>query len=234
MQHRIEIPDSVIERVVKRCGTPHPFAALDPARTALLVIDMQNGYMNAEVGHSCVPTAPGIVPTINHLAGVLREAGGAVFWVQNASDERSREEWSVLETQASPARRAARIRSISPGTKGHEFWPGLDIRAGDEIAAKFRYSCFIRGASDLEERLRARGIDTVLITGTLTNVCCESTARDAMMLNFRTIMVADANAAMTDAEHNASLIAFYLFFGDVQHAAEIEAALGAAALRDVA
>lgn len=234
MQHVIDIPESVIERVVRRCGTPHPFAALDPARTALLVVDMQLGYMSAELGHSCVPTAPGIVPTINRLAETLRSLGGAVYWIQNASDERSREEWSVLEQQASPARRAARIRSIAPGAPGHAFWPDLDIRAGDAIVPKFRYSCFIRGASDLEERLRGRGIDTVLIAGTLTNVCCESTARDAMMLNFRTIMVADANAAMTDAEHNASLIAFYLYFGDVQTAAEVEAALHRAVRRDVA
>ena len=60
-----------------------------------------------------------------------------------------------------------------------------------------------------------RGLDTVLVTGTVTNVCCESTARDAMMLNFKTVMVTDANAAATDADHNASLIAFYLTFGDI-------------------
>ena len=51
------------------------------------------------------------------------------------------------------------------------------------------------GTSDLPERLRARGFDTVLITGTVTNVCCESSARDANMTNFRTIMVSDGNAA---------------------------------------
>jgi ureidoacrylate peracid hydrolase len=55
----------------------------------------------------------------------------------------------------------------------------------------------------------------VLITGTVTNVCCESTARDAMMLNFKTIMVTDGNAAVTDEDHNASLCAFYLTFGDI-------------------
>jgi ureidoacrylate peracid hydrolase len=55
----------------------------------------------------------------------------------------------------------------------------------------------------------------VLITGTVTNVCCESSARDAMMLNFKTIMVSDGNAARTDAEHNATLASFYSVFGDV-------------------
>jgi ureidoacrylate peracid hydrolase len=56
----------------------------------------------------------------------------------------------------------------------------------------------------------------VLITGTVTNVCCESTARDAMMRNFRTIMISDGNAANTDQDHANSLAAFYLTFGDVE------------------
>jgi ureidoacrylate peracid hydrolase len=63
--------------------------------------------------------------------------------------------------------------------------------------------------------LRTRGLDTLLITGTVTNVCCESTARDAMMLNYKTIMSPDGNAAVTDEDHNASLAAFYLTFGDI-------------------
>lgn len=225
MGHRIDIPPSVIARVIDRCGTLHPFARLVPRRTALIVIDMQNGYMRPDLSHACVAAAPGIVPAINGLAETLRRTGGGVFWVQNLSDERSRREWSVLEEQASPARRAARIRAVSPDSEGSRFWPGLDIRPEDEIVPKYRYSAFIPGASDLERRLRDQGFDTVLITGTLTNVCCEASARDAMMLNFRTIMVSDANAAVTDAEHNAALISFHLFFGDVQSAAEVEAAL---------
>ncbi|MFL6833065.1 MAG: isochorismatase family protein, partial [Xanthobacteraceae bacterium] len=73
----------------------------------------------------------------------------------------------------------------------------------------------IQGSSNLAEILRQRGLDTILVTGTVTNVCCESTARDAMMLNFKTIMVTDGNAAVTDEDHNASLCAFYLMFGDI-------------------
>jgi len=67
----------------------------------------------------------------------------------------------------------------------------------------------------LADVLGSRGVDTVLITGTVTNVCCESTARDAMMLNFKTVMVSDGNAALTDEDHKAALCAFYLTFGDV-------------------
>ena len=71
------------------------------------------------------------------------------------------------------------------------------------------------GTSELPDLLRAQGFDTVLITGTVTNVCCESSARDANMMNFRTIMVSDGNAALSQDLHDVSLIAFYNTFGDV-------------------
>src|SRR6185312_9529294 len=94
-------------------------------------------------------------------------------------------------------------------------WAGLDVQEEDLIIQKTRFSAFIQGSSDLETALRLRGIDTVAITGTVTNTCCESTARDAMMRNFKTIMVSDANAAATDEEHNASLANILRIFGDV-------------------
>ena len=74
---------------------------------------------------------------------------------------------------------------------------------------------FLPESSDLAERLRTQGFDTALVVGTVTNVCCESSARDAMMMNFRTIMVSDGSSAFTDHEHTATLAAFYAIFGDV-------------------
>ena len=91
----------------------------------------------------------------------------------------------------------------------------LDVRQEDEIVRKYRYSAFLPGTTDLPERLRARGFDSMLITGTVTNVCCESSARDANMTNFRTVMVSDGKAALSQVEHEASLTAFYNTFGDV-------------------
>jgi len=114
-----------------------------------------------------------------------------------------------------PANRERRQAAMTEGSKGHDLWPELDVRPADEIVRKYRFSAFMPGTGELPYRLRARGFDTVLITGTVTNVCCESSARDAMMSDFRTIMVSDANAAMTMEEHNASLAAFYAVFGDV-------------------
>jgi nicotinamidase-related amidase len=138
-----------------------------------------------------------------------------VFWIKNTFDQRSAIEWSNADAMLTSESRARRIAAMSEGAKGQELWPELDARPEDEIVRKYRFSAFLPGTSELPYRLRARGFDTVLITGTVTNVCCESSARDAMMTNFKTVMVSDANAAMTMEEHNASLIAFYAIFGDV-------------------
>jgi isochorismate hydrolase len=107
------------------------------------------------------------------------------------------------------------------GGDGYQYWHGNDIRPEDALITKKRYSAFIQGSSNLEQHLRERGLDTLLITGTATNVCCESSARDAMMLNFKVIMVADGLATHTDEEHNATLTNFYGQFGDVQTVDEV-------------
>mgnify|MGYP002781103296 CR=1 FL=1 len=213
--HPFAIPPAIAARVAARCGTLHPFARLDAARTALVVIDMQNGFMRQDVAHALCPMAEHVVPAINRLAAALRDAGGQVFWIQNTFDARCETEWSVMQAMATPAANARRAASMSEGTVGNALWPALDVRPQDAVVRKYRYSAFIQGGSDLPAMLRARGLDTVLITGTVTNVCCESSARDAMMLNFRTVMVSDGCAAITDEEHAASLIAFHLQFGDV-------------------
>lgn len=219
--HEINIPQSVIDRVVERRGTAHPFANLDPSRTALVVIDMQNGFMMPGVAHALCKSAPDIVPAINRLADALRSAGGKVFWVQNTHDETCLTDWSVMYDNLLPENRLKRIEAMTEGSLGHQLWAALDVRGEDEIVRKYRYSAFIQGSSDLPQRLRDQGYDTVLIAGTVTNTCCESSARDAMMLNFKTVMVADANAANNDQEHNAALIAFYLIFGDVMTTDEL-------------
>ena len=214
-------PPSIVRRVVARRGKEHIFSDLDPRRTALVVIDLQYAFMDETVGHAVCPAARDIVPAVNRLADAVRDTGGGVFWIKNTFDARCETEWSVMQDMATPAARAKRAAAMSEGTPGHALWPELDVRADDEILKKYRFSAFLPGASDLPGRLRVRGFDTVLITGTVTNICCESSARDAMMSNFRVIMVGDANAATTPEEHMASLTAFYLTFGDVMDTDEI-------------
>jgi ureidoacrylate peracid hydrolase len=156
-----------------------------------------------------------IVPNINRLAHAVRESGGTVIWIKTTFKDDALQSWSTYFEMVTPQQGAKRIAALTADSKGHELWAALDVRPDDLIVEKNRFSAFIQGSSNLAEVLRERGLDTLLITGTVTNVCCESTARDAMMLNFRTVMVTDGNAAVTDEDHNASLNAFYLTFGDI-------------------
>jgi ureidoacrylate peracid hydrolase len=213
--HTLSIPQSVVTRVIERRGREHVYDNLDPAKTALVVVDMQNAFMLPGVAHALCPMAEKIVPNINRLAQAVRETGGTVVWIKTTFTEDALESWSTYFEMVSPQHGAKRVEALAAGSKGHQLWDSLDVRAQDLVVEKNRFSAFIQGSSDLAEILRGRGLDTILVTGTVTNVCCESTARDAMMLNFKTIMVSDGNAAVTDADHNASLCAFYLTFGDV-------------------
>jgi ureidoacrylate peracid hydrolase len=90
---------------------------------------------------------------------------------------------------------------------------------------KTRFSAFLPNSSDIAARLRGRGIDTVLIAGTVTNTCCESSARDAMMMDFKTIMIEDANAAPVAEAHAAALANFLQVLGDVRTTDEVVALL---------
>jgi ureidoacrylate peracid hydrolase len=213
--HPFALPKSVIARVIERRGREHACDDLDPGKCALLVVDMQNAFMLPGVAHSLCPMAEKIVPNINRLAQAVRQTGGTVFWIKTTFTQEALRSWSTYFEMASPARVAKRVEALTADSVGHALWSGLDVQPQDPIVEKNRFSAFIQGSSDLAAALHERGLDTVLVTGTVTNVCCESTARDAMMLNFKTIMVTDANAATTDEDHSASLIAFYLTFGDI-------------------
>lgn len=218
--HKVAISKAVVERLRTRLGKLHPFDVIAAAKTALVVVDMQNYFVKQ--GHqSEIPAAREIVPNINRLAAELRRRGGHVVWVRNGTND-TRESWSNYHGYLqSPDRAERRLRDMEIGADGYEYWHGNDIRPEDAQITKKRYSAFIQGSSDLERHLRERRIDTLLITGTATNVCCESTARDAMMLNFKVLMVADGLATHTDEEHNATLSSFYGQFGDVQTVDEV-------------
>jgi ureidoacrylate peracid hydrolase len=233
--HEIRISQDSINKVTRRTGRQHPYDTLDPRKAALVVIDMQNHFM-APGFMAETPTAREVVPHVNRLAKDLRDMGGHVVWIQNVTTG-TRESWSTYhEFLQTPDRAAKRYASMEHGAEGHKIWPGLDVRAEDVCMNKRRYSAFLQGSSDIESHLRARGIDTVIVVGVATQVCCESTARDACMLNFKTLMISDACATDSDELHNASLNAFYQNFGDVQSVDEVVASLrrGLAAEKAVA
>ena len=189
-------------RQESRRGRRHAYEHLDPARTALVVVDMVPFFVLEN--EYCA----GIVPNISRLALSLRAAGGTVAWVLPGA---APDAGSWAEEFFGPDI-AAMFRDSGSGG----LWPEFDVHDGDLVVEKTAASAFFPGRSPLPELLTARGIDTVLITGTVTNVCCESSARDASTLGYRVVMVADANAAVRDQDHNATLHTVYRTFGDVR------------------
>ncbi len=223
--HPVTLPREIVERLLQRRGRVHLFDALEPRRTALVVIDMQNAFLEPGAP-SETPVARQIVPRINRLAAAVRASGGSVAWTQATFERSGPHSWPLFfDTMVSRAKSGEILAALTAGSPGHALWKELDVGPEDLKLAKRRYSAFFPGACDLPRELRARSIDTVLIAGTLTNVCCEASARDAMMDGFRIIMVADANAARSDAEHIAALATIVQFFGDVRTTDEVLALL---------
>src|SRR5215472_3523627 len=171
------MPQHIVDRVVKKRGRVHAFDALDPATSALIAIDLQNAFMLPGVAHTLCEMAPRIVPNINQLAQALRRAGGTVVWVRTKATPETRNDWSTYYDLLSPQAGQRRLDALSEGAIGYDFWAELKIAPEDLIVTKTRYSAFIQGASDLDAQLARRGVNTVLVTGCVTNVCCESTAR---------------------------------------------------------
>jgi ureidoacrylate peracid hydrolase len=213
--HTIQIAPEVIARVTQRRGGLHLYDHVIGPRTAHVVVDLQNGFMvPGQIAE--ITTAREIVPNVNRISTALRAAGGLVIYIQNTFDAEAIAGWdNFFDFFCSPERRPLMIEAFTPGNFGHEVYAGLEVLEGDVKLRKRRYGAFVPGASELHALLQARGIDTLIVTGTATNVCCESTARDAMMLNYKVLFVADGNATHTDVEHNATLSAMANAYADV-------------------
>src|SRR6476661_10453474 len=125
--HNISIAQSVIDRVVARRGREHVFDDLDPRKTALVVVDMQNGFMVPELGHAACKMAHEIVPNINRLAQAVRDTGGTVIWIQTAYTDETLTSWSTLYGMMLPKGVERRKFSLSPRNKGYEIFPDLKI-----------------------------------------------------------------------------------------------------------
>lgn len=222
--HKVHIKPEHIETVKRRGGREHSVETLDGPKTALVVVDMQLYFMGEGQPSEC-PTAREIVPNVNRLADATRRAGGKVIWIQTHSGPDSKDFWSVNYERMTPENGEKRVQGMTPGGSGFDIWPDLDVRDEDLIVPKTRYSAFMPNPSDFQAVLNKNGLDTLLITGVSTCTCCESTGRDAMMLNYRTAMVSDGCAAPDDELHNATLNQFYLQFGDVQSTDELIALL---------
>ena len=225
--HKIAISQSLLDRVhAQRGNAPSLLDRLDPARTANVVIDMQNGFTAPDSAIE-VPVAREIIPNVNAISAALRAAGGSNVFLRFTylADEPQR--WtSYYGSYHGPEMEEMTRAHFGPGAEGHGLAPALELGPEDLVLDKTRYSGFVPGTCALEEVLKERGIDTLIITGTLTNCCCESTARDAMQRGYNVLFISDGTAALTDEEHNASLISMTTIFTEVVTTEELLNALG--------
>lgn len=189
-----------------RRGRRHAFEHLDPRRTALVVVDLVPFFVRESA------YVRGILPRVEQLAAALRSAGGVVAWVVPGYAPPSAKDLEFFGHEV--AERCA--RSGGDGPPRSRVDPSLDVAPDDLVVAKTARSAYFPGSSDLPALLADRDVDTLVVTGTVTNVCVEDTVRDASAAGLRVILVADACAAVRDQDHNATLHVVHRSYGDVR------------------
>ena len=215
--HDCRLPQWAIDKMTRRRGRRFAHEIIDPAKTALVVVDLMKPYIEG------TPCAAAIVGPIARLAGCLRQAGGTVAWVLPAPI--AADDPTLLAIWGKDDLKKA-AQDAADGSATRALAEGLSPDPRDLFVQKKSYSAFFPGSCPLPEMLAERGIDTVMIAGVLTNICCESSARDAAARAYRVIMVADANAARSDAEHQSALYNILRNFGDVRMTDDLISVLG--------
>ncbi|KQV41340.1 isochorismatase family cysteine hydrolase [Rhizobium sp. Root1204] len=234
--HKIAIDPVMLERGrTNRNNRDRSFTHLDMKKVAHVVIDMQTAYL--QPGSRCeVPIAREIVPNVNAISEAVRQGGGLNVFIRKTFNPNEAFPWNGWYSDLLGDSFSTDLKGLlTPGSETHELWPEIDAAPGEQVVNKTRFSAFTHGTCDLHDLLQERGIDTVIITGTLTNFCSESSARDANQLNYKVIFVSDGNAALTDEEHNATLGTLYTCWADVISTEQvIELIASSSAKRDAA
>jgi len=218
VQHPSGIPEKIVKKVVARRGRLHAFETIEARRTALVVIDLDN----ATVGSN--EECRRVVPRVNEVAAAVRRVGGTVAWVRSHMPVMPKHFATILGAELA----AKYFRDGQPDGDGTALWHELHASQDDLVAVKSGASAFFPGKCNLKEQLDPLGVDTLLIAGAVTNICCESSARDAVELEYRVILVSDALSGHAYGLHEATLATFYRIFGDVRPSGEIIGLLGRA------
>lgn len=205
--------------------TGKDFFTLDPAHCALIVIDMQNAFV-AEGAPFETPGARQMIPRLERLVRRARELRMPVVWTQ--SDHRP--PFGGLMLRKFPA--IARDRVLWAGEPSFQMYPEMlqPLEGSLEYRIiKHKFDAFFE--TDLDAILRYHHVDTVIVTGTATNACCESTARSAFMRDYKVVFPSDANATFDDAMHRATLANIELLFGRVLSTDELLAEMESHSVR---
>jgi ureidoacrylate peracid hydrolase len=198
-----------------RSAVGDDFFEIDASKCALIVIDMQNAFV-AENSPLETPGARAIIPRLAELIELARSARIPIVWTQ--SDHRP--PYGGLMLRKFPM--IANDRVLWSGDPSYEMYPHMpqpQEREGEYRIVKHKFDAFFE--TDLDAILRFHGVDTVIITGTATNACCESTARSAFMRDYKVVFPSDANATFDSAMHEAALKNIELLFGRVLTTAEL-------------
>ena len=205
----------------KRRGRYHLFDRLDPARTALVVIDMQTAFC-APGAPAEVPASRGIVEPINGLTAELRSLGVPVIWVLHANSRiGGKSDWELFfNTIVADDVREQTLESLTAAKQS--VWAALVTAPADQHGAEEPLQRLDPGLVRRSSGCCAAWASTPFWSrAPKTNVCCESTARDAMMLDFKVVLVEDCCAALSDDEHRSALENVIQQFGDVMTADEV-------------
>jgi nicotinamidase-related amidase len=200
---------------VERGRGLNDFPNLARGRTVLVNIDMQSVFL-AEDQIYGNPHGRDIIPAINALSAAMRAAGAPVIWTRNTHTFEGPNASADWQYDVSIPEVAAGVAALQAGTASHDLYPAMDVAPGDIVIDKYRYGALSCPAGALKRTLEGLGAEMVLITGVLTNLCCETTARELNMAGYKVMVVADAMATLTDAEHNAALLNLRLNFADVR------------------
>lgn len=202
---------------------PEPIA-FQPAHTALIVVDMQNAYASlggyVDSAGFDISGAQRVTGRIVAAIDAARAAGILVVFLQNGWDRQYVEaggpgspNWyksNALKTMRK--RPELQGQFLAKGGWDHELISAMELHDGDIVVQKTRYSAFFN--SHLDSTLRARGINSLVFTGIATNVCVESTLRDAFHLEYFSVMLEDATHALGgDAIQQAAVYNVETFFG---------------------
>ncbi len=189
-------------------------------RPALLIIDMQNAFLHKQghlvkLGKDNRPYLA-IVPNIARLADLARSLGIPVIYLRHAYRP-GYIDGGIVVHELFPSDKET--RGWLDGTWDTEIFEPLKPKASDIVIKKNRYSGFF--GTDLDQLLRNLEVNTLIITGIHSNVCCDSTARDAVFRDYRVYFVSDATAAADESLHVATLRTFERYFGRVVTTDEI-------------
>jgi nicotinamidase-related amidase len=160
---------------------------VDPKRTALVNVDMQNCFI--ENSPVAAPKGPELLGKVNKLADACRESGVTVIHTVHVV----RADGSNIGVMGEIIP-AVKEGVINEGSESAALHKKLDVKSGDIILNKPRFGSF--HGTDLELILRSNGIDTIIVSGICTNICCETTAREANVRDFRVFFLSDGTATL--------------------------------------